>query len=139
MPDERREMVDHPAHYGGDVPYEVIKVLKAWLPPEAFRGWLLGTIIKYLPRARAKGAELEDLRKARWYLDYLIREVEVRDAEVSKLVGQAQDLVDAAAAVFGRTIPHHWDGARCSVCGLSDVPRLLWTACPGSVPDRHDT
>lgn len=74
--DKKPEMVDHPKHYGGDVPYEVIKVLRAWLSPEAFRGWLLGTIIKYLPRAEHKGHMVEDLKKARWYLDYFIKYLE---------------------------------------------------------------
>lgn len=73
---DKKEMVNHPLHYGGDTPYEVIKVLRAWMTPEAFRGWLLGTIIKYLPRADKKGDQLEDFKKARWYLDYLIKELE---------------------------------------------------------------
>jgi hypothetical protein len=66
------EQVNHPDHYGGDTPYEVIKVLRHWLSPQEFRGWLLGTIIKYLPRAGKKDDEVTDFKKARWYLDYLI-------------------------------------------------------------------
>lgn len=72
------EKVNHPKHYGGDTTYEVIKVLKAWLTPEEFRGWLKGTVIKYLPRAGHKSGESElvDLRKASWYLDYWVKEIE---------------------------------------------------------------
>ena len=48
------EAVDHPAHYGGkDNPYEVIKVLEAWLTPEEFAGFLKGNVIKYQARARS--------------------------------------------------------------------------------------
>jgi hypothetical protein len=31
-----------------------------------------GNVIKYLTRAKHKGTYLEDLKKARWYLDRLI-------------------------------------------------------------------
>jgi hypothetical protein len=57
--------VDHPAHYGGaDNPYEAIKVIEAWN-----LGFCLGNAVKYIARAGKKGAALEDLQKARWYLD----------------------------------------------------------------------
>jgi len=66
------ETVNHPAHYGGDTIYETIKVLKAWLTPEQMVGFCVGNAIKYLSRAGHKTADpLEDLRKARWYLDYV--------------------------------------------------------------------
>lgn len=59
--------VDHPSHYGGkDNPYEVIKVLEAWLTPDEYIGFLKGNAIKYLARHRQKGGD-EDLRKAEWY------------------------------------------------------------------------
>lgn len=35
-------------------------------------GFHLGNVIKYISRAKIKGKELEDLRKARWYLDRYI-------------------------------------------------------------------
>lgn len=56
--------VDHPAHYGGDGTYEAIKVIEAW-----GLGFSLGNAVKYIARAGKKGAALEDLQKARWYLD----------------------------------------------------------------------
>ncbi len=66
--ESKREAVDHPDHYGGeDNPYEVIKVVEAWN-----LGFCLGNAIKYLYRARFKGTYLEDLKKARWYLDRVI-------------------------------------------------------------------
>lgn len=69
----KMETVDHPAHYGGDTPYEVIKVLASWMTPEEFAGFCLGNVIKYVSRAGKKtGGVDEDLRKARWYLDYYL-------------------------------------------------------------------
>ncbi len=63
------EQVNHPAHYGGDTPYEVIKVLEHWLTPEQFLGFCRGNAIKYLARAGKKGSgtAAQDLEKARWY------------------------------------------------------------------------
>jgi hypothetical protein len=63
--------INHPAHYGGDTVYEAIKVIDAWS-----LGFALGNAVKYISRSRHKGAELEDLRKARWYLDHEIARLE---------------------------------------------------------------
>lgn len=67
-------MVDHPAHYGGEHnPYEAIKVIEAW-----DLGFHLGNCVKYICRAGRKGQEqaIDDLRKARWYLD---REISLQE------------------------------------------------------------
>lgn len=65
--------VSHPPHYGGaDNPYEAIKVIEAW-----GLGFCLGNAVKYVSRAGKKGDYLEDLKKARWYLD---REIERTEA-----------------------------------------------------------
>jgi hypothetical protein len=68
--------VDHPAHYGGaENPYEAIKVIEAW-----GLGFCLGNAVKYISRAGRKDpdAYVEDLRKARWYLDRQIAAAEAR-------------------------------------------------------------
>lgn len=60
-----REQVNHPEHYGGkNNPYEAIKVIEAW-----GLGFSLGNTIKYISRAGKKGNRLQDLEKARWYLE----------------------------------------------------------------------
>ena len=69
-PPPEKEQVNHPQHYGGqDNPYEAIKVIDAW-----DLGFSLGNTVKYISRAGKKGKdkELEDLRKALWYLQYHI-------------------------------------------------------------------
>lgn len=64
--------VNHPAHYGGhNNPHEAIKVIEAW-----GLGFHLGNVIKYIARAGRKCNELEDLRKAAWYLDRHIAQIE---------------------------------------------------------------
>lgn len=66
------ERVNHPDHYGGeDNPYEVIKVLEAWLTPIQMVGFLKGNVLKYVARSDKKGGA-EDYAKAEWYLNYLI-------------------------------------------------------------------
>lgn len=72
---DQDDTIHHPAHYGGaDNPYEAIKVIEAW-----GLGFHLGNTVKYIARAGVKGGadqELEDLKKARWYLDRLITSIE---------------------------------------------------------------
>ena len=64
--------INHPSHYGGmDNPYEAIKVIDAWR-----LNFSLGNCIKYICRAGWKGSKLEDLKKARWYLDREINSLE---------------------------------------------------------------
>lgn len=74
--DEIKKNVEHPSYYGGaDNPYEAIKVLREWqLDKDAYL-WNVG---KYLSRAGHKdgNSQLQDLTKARWYLDYKIRLLE---------------------------------------------------------------
>lgn len=52
--------------------------MRAWMSREEFAGFLRGNAIKYLARCNDKGG-VEDLRKARHYLDKLI-ELETKDA-----------------------------------------------------------
>lgn len=66
--------VNNPAHYGGaDNPYEVIKVIEAWGLDNNFN---LGNTVKYVARAEHKNNNVEDLKKARWYLDREIAKLE---------------------------------------------------------------
>lgn len=59
----KSDMVNHPPHYavGGLECIDVIESLGL--------GYHLGQVLKYLWRAGRKGDALEDLKKARWYLD----------------------------------------------------------------------
>lgn len=51
------------------------RAMQAWMSNEAFAGFLRGNAIKYLARTEKKGG-VEDLKKARHYLDKLIEVVE---------------------------------------------------------------
>lgn len=71
-----KEQVNHPKHYGGDTTYECIKVLKAWNSPEEFIGFCKDNAIKYLCRSGKKDEILQEYKKARWYIDELIKYLE---------------------------------------------------------------
>lgn len=67
------EQINHPKYYGGgDNPYEAIKVIEAWE-----LGFNLGNALKYISRAGKKDADttIQDLEKARWYLDREIQKL----------------------------------------------------------------
>ena len=70
------ESINHPDHYGGDNTYEAIKVIEAWDLDKCF---YLGNVVKYISRAgkKDKAKEIEDLKKALWYLDRKIKTLEL--------------------------------------------------------------
>lgn len=84
--DEIKKNVEHPSYYGGaDNPYEAIKVLREWqLDKDAYL-WNVG---KYLSRAGHKdgNSKLQDLMKARKYLDYRIRLLEEQQKVAESVV-----------------------------------------------------
>tara|TARA_B110000483_G_scaffold171636_1_gene203101 strand:- start:3315 stop:3701 length:387 start_codon:yes stop_codon:yes gene_type:complete len=72
-PDEV-DLIGNPPHYGeGDI--ECIDYMQDNMEPTMFWGYLEGNVKKYLHRYRHKNG-LEDLKKAQWYLTYLITEME---------------------------------------------------------------
>lgn len=94
--DEIKKNVDHPVHYGGaDNPYEAIKVLREWqLDKDAYL-WNVG---KYLSRAGHKdgNSQLQDLTKARWYLDYKIRLLEEQQKVAESVVDTLKKIPNEA-------------------------------------------
>jgi hypothetical protein len=64
VPTQPKDAVNHPPHYTFGK-YEVIDVLQDWFPNNP----LLWQVGKYIARADHKGRALEDLKKARFYLD----------------------------------------------------------------------
>jgi hypothetical protein len=73
--DARKRMAADDTQVGGDhyttKAVQPWTAMQAWMPPEQFAGFLRGNAIKYLARCDDKGG-VEDLKKARHYLDKLI-------------------------------------------------------------------
>ena len=72
--------VDHPSHYRSSTGFEAIEVINAW-----GLNFSLGNALKYISRAGLKDPSkvIEDLEKARWYLDHEIARLR-RQEEVKK-------------------------------------------------------
>lgn len=68
MVESAPDPVNHPAHYT-QYPVEVIEITKHLDFPR-------GNVVKYVTRSPHKGSEVEDLKKARWYLDLAIEMAE---------------------------------------------------------------
>ena len=67
----KADNVNHPPHYktGGIETIDFIEAKEL--------GYHLGNVIKYVTRAKHKGAELEDLKKAQWYLERAIMKLHI--------------------------------------------------------------
>lgn len=75
--ENNKEQVDHPQHYGGkDNPLEAIKIIRAYK-----LGFSLGNSIKYILRAGKKDNIIQDLKKAKWYLEEEIAFLEAKQKE----------------------------------------------------------
>lgn len=83
--------IDHPRHYGGaEDPFEHVKVCEA-------KGWgyHIGNCTKYLWRAGIKTPDLlQDLKKARWYLDRYIQLLEKSAPDHFLITGTGPHLID---------------------------------------------
>lgn len=65
-------MVSHPSHYQSKSGLEVIDVVEAFTDGlEGIEACDTGNIIKYMCRWKQKNG-IQDLEKARWYLEHLI-------------------------------------------------------------------
>ena len=70
---KQSDMINNPAHYNKSG-IECIDAISA-ATGDGFEYYLQGNILKYLWRYRYKNGS-EDLKKAQWYLNNLIKEVE---------------------------------------------------------------
>lgn len=92
---EERKARQHPDYYGGaDDPYEAIKVINAWKV-----GFALGSVLKYIRRHGQKcaGSGVQDLKKARHYIDLEIRRLEGEDGTLPLPKGSAMQAYQTSA------------------------------------------
>jgi hypothetical protein len=68
------ENVNHPDHYGGDSAYETIKVIEAWE-----LDFHLGNAVKYISRCLKKDNTIQDLEKAKWYIERKIEQLKTKE------------------------------------------------------------
>ena len=75
MEEEANGNVSHPSHYNQGI--EAIDIIESW-----DLNFSLGNAIKYILRSPYKGKQIEDLEKARWYIDREINRL--KDKETYK-------------------------------------------------------
>lgn len=75
------DKVNNPSHYQGKFGLEAIDVVRNFMTTEEIRGFYKGNALKYILR-EAKKNGLEDLKKARKNLDWLIEEMEEENAKL---------------------------------------------------------
>lgn len=74
-------MVSHPSHYISETGLETIDVIEAFtFDLKGIEATDTGNIIKYICRWKQKNG-LQDLKKAMWYLNHLIKHVEKMEKE----------------------------------------------------------
>lgn len=77
----KNDMVNHPDHYQTETGLEAIDVIGAFTSDmKGIEAFCTGNAIKYLCRWKKKNG-IEDLRKAEWYLQRLIRHMELVEAK----------------------------------------------------------
>ena len=69
MSKKKEDLISNPPHYTKGI--ETTRYIRSW-----DMDYVRGNIIKYVTRFPYKGTPVSDLKKARWYLDYLINEEE---------------------------------------------------------------
>lgn len=75
------EMVNHPDHYQTETGLEIIDIIEAaTFDLKGIAAFDTGNIIKYVCRYKKKNG-LQDLKKAKWYLEHLIAHEENLEKE----------------------------------------------------------
>lgn len=82
MYESKDKMVSHPSHYQSETGLEVIDVIEAFTSDlKGIEATDTGNIIKYICRWKHKNG-LQDLEKAKWYLEHLIDHLsKIKDKE----------------------------------------------------------
>lgn len=78
MMPQTKPPVLHYAHGIGGAGIQPIDFMESNFKPDEYRGYLKGNIIKYVSRYLYKGDPIDDLKKAKTYLDWLIQHEEER-------------------------------------------------------------
>ena len=116
------EQVNHPSHYVKGI--EPIEVIESW-----DLNFSLGNAIKYILRSPYKGKQIEDLEKARWYID----------REINRLKGDEYMLMLVfrvyAATVAVALLSQMLTTARAQINGISlSDDELLHTIILAALP-----
>lgn len=76
---EEFDIINKPSHYCEGRKYEPIEVIKDW-----DLNFNLGNVVKYISRAGRKDNILQDLKKAKFYLDWEIKYLESKSENMEE-------------------------------------------------------
>ena len=85
--EEVNKNVSHPSHYNQGI--EAIDIIESW-----DLNFSLGNAIKYILRSPYKGKQIEDLEKARWYIDREINRLKEKEAYRKEEEWNDDDIID---------------------------------------------
>ena len=85
--EEVNKNVSHPSHYNQGI--EAIDIIESW-----DLNFSLGNAIKYILRSPYKGKQIEDLEKARWYLEREISRLKDKETHRKEEEWSDNDIVD---------------------------------------------
>jgi hypothetical protein len=80
----------NPSHYTDGNGVECIEAIESSMSTEEFKGFLKGNMMKYVWRYDKKNG-LEDLYKAKWYLERLIGICQIEEAMEKTMTAKAQE------------------------------------------------
>lgn len=73
--------INHPNHYQTEGGLEVIDIIKSVLGKGYYEAYCIGNVLKYISRYKKKNG-IEDLKKARVYMNYVIDYIESTEVVV---------------------------------------------------------
>lgn len=111
--------VNHPSHYTSHPSgVECIQVTE-------HMNFCVGNAVKYLWRAGQKGDHLEDLKKARWYID----------REIERLEKEAKGTSEPSVPVSPDSKLHSFYGREEAAMKAARVSRKVWESLDSSTRD----
>lgn len=92
--DRAVDNVNHPSHYEKGCSLECIEVMRVTFGKRAVYDFCLCNSFKYMWRYKSKNG-IEDLEKAKWYLDYISHDIEaIEDRELDEIDREAANKCD---------------------------------------------
>lgn len=125
------DAVQHPAHYNvGKI--EVIDAIEDW-----GLNFSLGNAVKYIARADHKGKPIEDLQKARWYIEREIKRRMGDDSDVTLFRFREEEY-----QLIREGNDFHVNGCGCAICDICrfcdrDADQYPCTVCRHEYGERE--
>lgn len=101
------DLVNHPKHYKAVNGLETIDVIEAFTENlKGIEATDTGNVLKYMCRWKEKNG-LQDLEKARWYLNHLIDLVEKKDEDAKKKINDELQYLNKCIRVTNKEMKDH--------------------------------